>query len=795
MAHQRFGDWLEKRFPLNAVIRGTLDEDIPGGPSPFYSFGSLVLFLFIVQAATGVFQLFYYAPTVDHAYDSVSYLRTMVPFGWFIHSLHYWGAQLMVAFVVVHLAQVFIWGAFKNPRELTWVLGVFQFLCVLGMSFTGAALPWDVTGYWATEVGTSIAGTVPLIGDFIKQVVRGAESMGQLTLGRFFIVHIAILPGILAFSVLLHLVTFRRSHSAGPWNPKKKAWTGPFWPDQLVLDAVMSLTVLVVLVALTVWAAAPTTGPADATDLSVQPKPEWNFLFLYQAIKAFKGPLEPVGTVLLPLAAVVFLFLVPWFSKKAERDPLKRPLGMAVFIAGLGAVIALTIAGALSNPGQGGPPARGGAAPSQAATVAGGAPSGGTSQAAAAGEKLFEDQGCTGCHKINGKGGNVGPDLSSEGSRGRSPDWLAAQIRDPKSHNPKSVMPAYGSRLKPAQIQSLASYLSGLGGPSLEKKPTGEEKSAPPSGKPAGTEKAAPPAADGEKLFEAEGCTGCHKIGGKGGGVGPDLSAEGTRGRSPDWLAAQIRDPKSHDPKSVMPAYGSRLKPEQIQSLASYLSGLKSASPEKKEAPAPPPGKETPPQKKEMPGMPAEKSQPGTAAQERAKPPEKKEAAAPEENKMPGPAAGTIGNAGHGAIIFAQTCEACHGAQGTDKVPNPGSADGTVPPLNPIDREFFDADPQAFAEKIDIIIRHGSVPEGPHPSLSMPAWGDTHQLTEQAIANVEAYILSLNGVDRAKIMRPGMPPVLFFGVTAVCLIMTAIVLLIAGSPWRYKPPSGKNKEE
>ncbi len=683
MAHQRFGDWLEKRFPLNAVIRGTLDEDIPGGPSPFYSFGSLVLFLFIVQAATGVFQLFYYAPTVDHAYDSVSYLRTMVPFGWFIHSLHYWGAQLMVAFVVVHLAQVFIWGAFKNPRELTWVLGVFQFLCVLGMSFTGAALPWDVTGYWATEVGTSIAGTVPLIGDFIKQVVRGAESMGQLTLGRFFIVHIAILPGILAFSVLLHLVTFRRSHSAGPWNPKKKAWTGPFWPDQLVLDAVMSLTVLVVLVALTVWAAAPTTGPADPTDLSVQPKPEWNFLFLYQAIKAFKGPLEPVGTVLLPLAAVVFLFLVPWFSKKAERDPLKRPLGMAVFIAGLGAVIALTIAGALSNPGQGGPPAKGSAAPSQAATAAGGAPSGGTSQAAAAGEKLFEDQGCTGCHKINGKGGNVGPDLSSEGSRGRSPDWLAAQIRDPKSHNPKSVMPAYSSRLKPAQIQS----------------------------------------------------------------------------------------------------------------LASYLSGLKSAPPEKKEAPAPPAGKETPPQKKEMPGMPAEKSRPGTAAQERATPPEKKEAAAPEENKMPGPAAGTIGNAGHGAIIFAQTCEACHGAQGTDKVPNPGSADGTVPPLNPIDREFFDADPQAFAEKIDIMIRYGSVPEGPHPSLSMPAWGDTHQLTEQAIANVEAYILSLNGVDRAKIMRPGMPPVLFFGVTAVCLIMTAIVLLIAGSPWRYEPPSGKNQEE
>lgn len=496
------GKWIEDRWPVSPVVRAIIVEDIPGGGSYWYSFGSSVLFVFILQAVTGICELFFYVPTVDHAYISLSFLRTEVPFGWLIHNLHYWGATAMVVLVLVHMTRVYLWGAYKNPRQLTWLLGVGLFLLTLGMMFTGSPLPWDEKGYWATEVGTSIAGMVPFVGDFTKRLLRGGEAMGQLTLSRFFILHVALFSGLLATFILVHLVSFRRAGgSVGPWAESKRTRTGPFWPDQVRKDLVSACLVFVALVALAAFVPPAFTGAADPMDALFTPKPEWTFLSLYQALKLFPGSLEVIGTLGIPLAFVLLMLGVPFIDRRPERNPARRPLALGLYAAVLAATVILSIAGSASRPGAG---------------------QGGTSASAA--------------------------------------------------QTPRSA---------------------------------------------------------GVKTGEA--------------------------------LAPRL-----------------------------------------------------------------------------------------------------IGNPGHGGLLFAQSCLSCHGIQGQGGVPNPGSDDGTVPPLNPIDRELVDPDPDTFVSKIDPFPQHGSTPAGPKPALAMPAFGDSGTLTQEQISHLEAFILELNGVRREKIMRAGVSPDLFF---------------------------------
>ncbi|MBW4054679.1 MAG: c-type cytochrome [Proteobacteria bacterium] len=446
----RLGKWINKRWPLSDLIRLGLEEEILGGSSYAYVFGSLLLFTFAIQAATGVWQLFYYVPTVQHAYDSVNYLRTEVPFGWLIHGLHYWGANAMVILLLCHAIRVFTWAAYKNPRELTWLAGVGLFLITLAMSFTGAPLPWDERGYWATEVGTSIAGTVPFIGNLTKQLMRGGETMGQLALSRMFVLHIAIIPGALFAMVGIHLVAFRRNGSVGPWDEAKRARKGQFWPDQLFKDTLSCTILFIILIALVVLAPPPFAGPADPLDTLYTPKPEWNFLFLYESLKFFPGKLEPVGTVGIPALGILVLVLLPFFDRKAEHSPGRRLRAMSLGALAILGLIVLTIVGYYSKPGAG--QKKGETSP--AASIA-------QTKNISMGRTLFQSQGCAGCHRVNGSGGNVGPNLSGEGMKGRSMKWLRTQLRSPKAHDPQSVMPAF-SALAAQQIDQLADYLLSL---------------------------------------------------------------------------------------------------------------------------------------------------------------------------------------------------------------------------------------------------------------------------------------------------------------------------------------------
>ena len=200
----RFGDWFDERIAWRQVWQAIFLRKIPK-VNWLFTLGSASLFLAINQTITGILLTIYYVPTPDHAYDSVQYITTQVTAGWLIRGLHHWGASAMVVVVALHMLRIIFHGAYKFPREVTWFTGVVLLLIVIGFGFTGYLLPWDQKAYWATTVGTSIAGTPPLIGDWVLRIVRGGEELTAITLARFFGVHIWVLPTALILLTTFHL--------------------------------------------------------------------------------------------------------------------------------------------------------------------------------------------------------------------------------------------------------------------------------------------------------------------------------------------------------------------------------------------------------------------------------------------------------------------------------------------------------------------------------------------------------------------------------------------------------------
>ncbi|MEJ2607455.1 MAG: cytochrome b N-terminal domain-containing protein [Anaerolineales bacterium] len=200
----RIGDWLDQRFGWRSVWQAVFLRKIPK-VNWWYTLGSATLFVAINQGVTGILLTTYYVPTPDHAYESIQYITTQVPAGWLIRGLHHWGASAMVMLTVLHMLRVIVAGAYKFPREMTWFTGVLLLIVVLGFGFTGYLLPWDQKAYWATTVGTRIAGVTPFIGDWILKIMRGGEGLSAVTLARFFGTHVWILPLTLILLLGTHL--------------------------------------------------------------------------------------------------------------------------------------------------------------------------------------------------------------------------------------------------------------------------------------------------------------------------------------------------------------------------------------------------------------------------------------------------------------------------------------------------------------------------------------------------------------------------------------------------------------
>jgi mono/diheme cytochrome c family protein len=374
--------------------------------------------------------------------------------------------------------------------------------------------------------------------------------------------HVALLPLSLAGLFGIHIVAMRHFGTVGPWQDEKRKEKGPFWPDQVFKDAVVGTVIFLVLVSLSVFFPPHYSGMADPLDTSYIPKPEWNFLFLYEGLKFFKGSLEPVGTVGVPTVLILILVLLPFLDRNPERNPLKRPVAMLGALILGGILIGLTIKGYLS------------------------------------------------------------------------PGFSQAPPQEKTSMNrERSEMKGLKEVFLPSPSEATQTSRDGTPPPSSQTS-AGKESS------------------------------------------------------------------------SVPPAKG-----------------------------------------------------------------------------LPGKAAYIIGSAEEGAKLFEKNCSSCHGNEGKGGLSNPGSHEGKVPQLNPIDREIYSADARTFSENIDHYIQHGSVPPGTGPAIHMPAFGDTNTLTQQAISSIEAYVLFLNGVDRGQLITPGVAPRRFF---AMVIILYGIVVLALGGLWRKR---------
>ena len=346
---RKIAAFLRDRLPLKDM-ENHLKKPLPKHINWLFSLGSIAAFLLILQAVTGAFLAFYYSPSPDHAYDAVNYISKEVPFGGFVRGLHHWGSSAMVIVVFLHLLRVVIYGSYKAPREMTWVVGVILLLVVLGFGFTGYLLPWDQKAYWATVVGVKIAGTAPFVGDFVGKILRGGEEVGAVTLTRFYALHTIWLPWLAFGLVGVHLFFVRYYGSSGlPQNKPEEMQGGkPFYPDQLFEDAVAILVLLIILAAMAIFVPVPLEKLADPTDASYDPRPEWYFLFLFQLLKYFEGPLEVIGAFVIPTLAILLLLCLPFLDKRGRVPLRKRPIALTVTSLSVLLIVLLTILGGRS---------------------------------------------------------------------------------------------------------------------------------------------------------------------------------------------------------------------------------------------------------------------------------------------------------------------------------------------------------------------------------------------------------------------------------------------------------------
>ena len=463
---ERLWSWIESRVRIAGPLRAFLFAPLPPSATWLFTLGSVLLLVLILQAVTGVFLAFYYVPTPDHAHDSLTYLEGEIAFGRWMRGLHYWGASFMVVVLVLHLLRVFVYGAYKPPRELVWLSGVGIFLLVLAFAFTGYLLPWDQKAYWATVVGVNIVGTMPLIGPWLQKVLQGGDTLGALTLSRFFAIHALVLPALILPLVVVHLFLQRRVGISGSWRedevadaPHRKR--APFFPDQVFRDSLVAFAVLLLLIgAAAIWG-APLEAVADPTDTDYVPRPDWYFLGLFQLLKYFAGPLEVVGTIVIPGLGVALLVLLPFLDRNPSRFPRERVAALTAGFCVTALVVLLTALGAADRP----PPEQGQPDVDGAPQVPSAPPPGAISDTLAAsiqlGREIFEEEECLYCHTLRGAGGKRydAPDLWGAALR-HSGERIFRQIKNPRQFNPTSEMqPVFRSD---EELSALTRYVQTL---------------------------------------------------------------------------------------------------------------------------------------------------------------------------------------------------------------------------------------------------------------------------------------------------------------------------------------------
>ena len=458
-------NWLEQRLGLWQALEPSVTHPVPRDTASWwYVFGSATLALFVLQIATGICLALVYVPTADQAYQSLEYLNHQAPLGWFLRAVHFWGSNAMVLVMTLHLIQVFLWGAYKYPRELTWVVGVFLFLGTLAMAFTGQVLRWDQDAYWGLGIGASIAGRTPVIGDALVHLLLGGPIIAGRTLSRVFALHVFVTPGGLIALVGVHLwlvlrlginewpmpgrlvdrATYRRRY-----EELVRGDGVPFFPVAAQKDmAAMALVVLAVLACAALFGPSGPHGVPDPTLIDTVPRPDFYFLALF-ALFALLPPWTETAILLVgPVVAIGLLLALPFLSPTGEKSWRRRP------VAVLGVVVIGLTVGVLAGLGTTAPwsPVMDAWSrlPTPVAYVQGRAP------LELQGALVLQSKQCRNCHSLGGEGGRRGPALDDVGTR-LTQDQLIRQVLQGGGN-----MPAYGKNLTPAEVTALVAFMQTL---------------------------------------------------------------------------------------------------------------------------------------------------------------------------------------------------------------------------------------------------------------------------------------------------------------------------------------------
>ena len=459
------GDWFDRRLQLAATIRETAEHHVPRSTASwFYVFGSAALVVFMLQLVTGILLAIVYVPSAAEAWNSLQVLNHDMTLGWFIRALHGWGSNFMVAIVLIHMVQVFLFGAYKFPRELTWIVGVFLLLMTLGMAFSGQVLRFDQDAYWGLGLGASIASRVPIMGAATVKLMLGGPIIAGATLTRFFALHVFVIPGLLIALVSLHLLMVlklgindwpmpgrlvKRATYTKEYEELVKKDGAPFVPYAVWKDLFFAAFILLAVAACAVYFGPfGPSGRPDPTIIQTAPRPDYFFLWLYALLSLLPPSMETPALLIGPVVIIFGLILLPFLFSEGEKSWRRRPIAVlsilliAVSLGTLTHLSGYTPWSPHMNAWRGDP------VPERFLK--------GTTALERQGALVFQMKQCRNCHSLGELGGQRGPTLDSVAVR-LTRDQLIRQVIQGGGN-----MPAYGKNLSPAETTALVSFLETL---------------------------------------------------------------------------------------------------------------------------------------------------------------------------------------------------------------------------------------------------------------------------------------------------------------------------------------------
>jgi ubiquinol-cytochrome c reductase cytochrome b subunit len=459
------GKWLDARLQLGGTILETAQHEVPRKTASwFYVFGSAAFVVFLLQIVTGILLALIYVPSAGEAWNSLQTLNHNVPLGWYIRALHGWGSNFMVAIVLIHMVQVFLFGAYKYPRELTWIVGVFLLLVTLGMAFTGQVLRFDQDAYWGLGIGASIASRVPILGPAIVHLMLGGPIIAGATLSRFFALHVFVVPGLLIAFVAVHLLmvvklginewpmpgrVVRKATYMKEYHELTKKDGLPFVPGAIFKDLFFGAFVLLALAACAYYFGPfGPSGPPDPTIIRTVPRPDFFFLWLYAVLSFLPPSTETPVLLICPVLIILGLLLLPFIFGEGEKSWRRRPVAVLTII-----LVAVSLT-AFTHLGEHTP-----WSPVMDAWSGTPIPNDFLHNRTALerqGALVFQVKQCHNCHSLGDEGGKRGPALDSVALR-LTQDQLIRQVIQGGGN-----MPAYGKNLSPAETTALVAFLETL---------------------------------------------------------------------------------------------------------------------------------------------------------------------------------------------------------------------------------------------------------------------------------------------------------------------------------------------